>query len=99
MKMSLRLMTCSIQSDGLISSEKKFSNTHILMPQVLEQLQLAVGTLGQDGCAERLHDLLDGNGLVCELILCRTKGVVRGAFACGCGKCSPDKTKCSLGDC
>jgi len=44
----------------------------ILMPQVLQQLQFTVGTLGQDRCAERLHDLLDSNGLVCELILCRT---------------------------
>jgi hypothetical protein len=40
---------------------------------VLQELQLAVGTLGQDRCAERLHDLLDSNGLVCELILCRTE--------------------------
>jgi hypothetical protein len=46
------------------------------MPQVLQELQFAVGTLGQDRCAERLHDLLDGNGLVCELILCRTKGLL-----------------------
>jgi hypothetical protein len=71
MKMSLRLMTCGpSQMDCL--SEKKFSNTHILVPQVLQELQLAVGTLGQDRCAERLHDLLDSNGLVCELILGRT---------------------------
>ena len=72
--MSLRLMTCATPSDEW-SSEKKFSSTHILMSQVLQELQLAVGTLGQDRCAERLHDLLDSDGLVCELILCRTKGL------------------------
>jgi hypothetical protein len=45
------------------------------MSQVLQELQLAVGALGQDRCAERLHDLLDSNSLVCELVLCRTKGL------------------------
>ena len=78
-------------------SEKKFSNTDILMSQVLQELQLAVGTLGQNRCAERLHDLLDSNGLACELVLCRTAGFVRGGVACGCDKCcSPDKTERSL---
>lgn len=40
----------------------------VLVSQVLEQLQLTVGPLGQDGCAEWLHDLLDGNILVGELV-------------------------------
>ena len=71
MKMSLRLMTCGT-SQMHWSSEKKFSNTHILMPQMLQELQLAVGAFGKDRCAERLHDLLDSNSLVCELVLCRT---------------------------
>jgi len=53
--------------------QKKFSKTHILMSQVLQELQFAVGTLGQDRCAERLHDLLDSDGLVCELVLCRAE--------------------------
>lgn len=35
---------------------------------MLEQFELAVGSLGKDGCAERLHDLLDGDILVGELI-------------------------------
>lgn len=47
------------------------------MSQVLQKLQFAVSALGQHGCAERLHDLLDSNSLVCELILCRTDCVVR----------------------
>lgn len=69
--MSLRLMTCET-SQMHWPSGKKFSNTHILMPQMLQKLQLAVGALGQDRCAERLHDLLDSDSLVGELILGRT---------------------------
>ncbi len=42
------------------------------MLKVLEQLQFPVGALGQDGCAEGLHDLLDRDRLPSELILCRT---------------------------
>lgn len=61
------------------SSGKKFSDTHILMPQMLQKLQLAVGALGKDRCAERLHDLLDSDSLVCELVLCRT-GDLLGLF-------------------
>lgn len=38
------------------------------MSQVFQQLELSVGSLGQDWGAERLHDLLDGDILVCELI-------------------------------
>ena len=38
------------------------------MPEVLEKLELTVGSLGQDGRAEGLHDLFDGNILVGELI-------------------------------
>lgn len=40
----------------------------VLVSQVLEQLQFTVGPLGQDGGAERLHDLFDGNILAGELI-------------------------------
>lgn len=42
------------------------------MPQVLEQLQFAVGALRQDRSAERLHDLLDRHRLAGELVLGRT---------------------------
>lgn len=96
--MSLRLMTCTTPSDGLAEREK-FCNTHILVSQVLQELQLTVGALGQNRCAERLHDLLDSNGLVCELVLCRTAGFVRSGRGCGCDKCSPDKTECTLRRC
>ena len=46
--------------------------SYVLVPQVLEQLQLAVGALRKNGGAEGLHDLLDGHGLARELILGRT---------------------------
>lgn len=39
------------------------------MPQVLQQLQLSISPLAQDGSREGLHDLLDGNGGTAELIL------------------------------
>lgn len=38
------------------------------MFQVLEKLQLPIGPLGQDRCAEGLHNLLHGNTLICELV-------------------------------
>lgn len=38
------------------------------MSEVLEQLELAIGSLGQDRSAEGLHNLLDGDILVGELI-------------------------------
>lgn len=46
--------------------------TYVLMAQMLEQLELAVCALGEDGRAEGLHDLLDRNGRSGELILGRT---------------------------
>lgn len=51
--------------------------THILMPDVLEKLQLAVRPLAQDGRAKGLHDLLDGHRRARELVFGRaykTKG-------------------------
>ncbi len=46
----------------------RITATNILMPQVLQQLQLSVGSLGEDWSAKWLHDLLDGDILVGELI-------------------------------
>ena len=43
----------------------------ILVPEVLEQFQLTVGPLGQDGGAEGLHDLLDRDARTGQLVLCR----------------------------
>jgi hypothetical protein len=46
--------------------------TNILVLEMLQQLQFSVCPLCQDRSAERLHDLLDGNILVGELIPCGT---------------------------
>jgi hypothetical protein len=45
--------------------------TDILVFEMFEKLQLAVGALRQDWSTERLHDLLNRNILPCELIFCR----------------------------
>lgn len=46
------------------------------MSQVLQQLEFSVCAFGQDGCAERLHDLFHGNGLAGQLIPRRACPVV-----------------------
>ena len=69
MKMSLRLMTCELLGD---SPDAIVRTPHILMSQVLEQLQLSVCPLGEHRGAERFHNLFDGHGLAGELVLGRT---------------------------
>lgn len=44
------------------------------MSEMLEQLQLSVGTLGQDRGAEGLHDLLDRDRLAGQLVSRRAIG-------------------------
>lgn len=39
--------------------------THVLMLQVLQELQFSIRSLGEDRGAEGLHDLLHGNALSC----------------------------------
>lgn len=46
------------------------------MSQVLEQLEFSICSLGQDWSAEWLHNLLDRNSLVGELVLGGTTGLV-----------------------
>lgn len=53
-------------------SEEKVKRTDILVLNVFEEFELTVGAFGEDGRAEGFHDLLDGDGCTCELILCRT---------------------------
>ena len=72
MKMSLKLMTCYLFSETAQICPKRGAASYILMAQMLEKLQLAVCALGQNGCAEGLHDLLDCDGRRGELILCGT---------------------------
>lgn len=55
-------------------------NTHILVPQVLQELQFSVCALRQDRSAKGLHDLFDGDGLAGELVLCRAAGISMPCF-------------------
>jgi hypothetical protein len=40
------------------------------MLDMLEELELAIGAFGEDRRAERLHDLLDGDGCTSKLVFC-----------------------------
>ena len=75
MKISLRLMTCCLFSEVSIWP-RKGGKAYVLVAQVLEQLQLTVCALGQDGRAEGLHNLLDCDRRSSELILGRAVPVV-----------------------
>jgi hypothetical protein len=69
MKMSLKLMICPASEFALQTC--CFWYAHILVPEMLEELQLAVCALRQDRSAEWLHNLLDSHGLAGELVLRR----------------------------
>lgn len=65
--MSLKLIIwCLVRARSTCTAEY---DPYVLVSQVFEQLQLAVGALRQDRSAERLHDLLDRYGLAGELVL------------------------------
>jgi hypothetical protein len=49
--------------------------------EVLQQLDLSQGTLGQDLLAEDIGDLLDRDALSCGVIMCRTDVRKRAASA------------------
>lgn len=49
--------------------------THVLVSEMLEQLQLTVGTFREDRSAEGLHDLLDSDRLAGQLVSRRAIGV------------------------
>ena len=74
MKMSLKLMTCGCSADRRIAS--LLSIAHILMFEVLQQLQLSVCSLRQHRRAEGFHDLLHRNRLSGELVLRRAVRIV-----------------------
>jgi len=59
------------------------------MLKVLEQLELTVCTFGEHRCTERLHDLLDGDILVGELI--PSRAVVRNRSVFGCRDSCKDR--------
>jgi len=48
--------------------------THVLVSEMLEQLQLSVGTLRENRCAEWLHDLFDCHRLASQLVARRAIG-------------------------
>jgi len=50
------------------------------MSEMLEKLQFTVSSLREDWRAKGLHNLLDRNGLVCELVL-RRANEAKGAHA------------------
>lgn len=68
MKMSLREMICRIRKYQSPRETGGRVGAYVLMTEVLKQLQFAIGTFGQNRCTKRLHDLLDGNILVGELV-------------------------------
>lgn len=53
-------------------SEIEFA-PYILMAQMLQKLELAIGSFRENWSAERLHDLFDCHSLTSKLIFCRTK--------------------------
>lgn len=46
--------------------------TYVLMLDVFQQLEFAIGAFAEDGCAKGFHDLLYRHGGLCELVLCGT---------------------------
>lgn len=65
--MSLKLMICS--GHQYFSKDNRGDNgPHIFMLQVLQKLQFAICSLGQDRRTEWLHNLLHCDRLSCQLI-------------------------------
>lgn len=46
---------------------------YILVAQMLQKLELAIGSFREDWGAERLHDLFDCYSLTGQLVFCRTE--------------------------
>lgn len=53
-------------------SEIEF-DPYVLVAQMLQKLELAIGSFRENWGAERLHDLFDCHGLTGQLIFCRTE--------------------------
>jgi hypothetical protein len=69
MKMSLKLI---IYHTVRIERCARNFVAHVFVSQMFEEFQFSVCSLGEDGGAEGLHNLLDRHSLVGELILRRT---------------------------
>ena len=77
MKMSLKLMTCGRRTDESAESSHTISQTvevgtNIFVTKVFQELQFSVCPFCEHGGAKWLHDFLDGDGLVCQLVASRT---------------------------
>jgi hypothetical protein len=72
MKTSLRLMIWRERELAGDIRQKRSKETDVFVLDVLEKFQFAISALREDRRAEGLHDLLDGNGGACKLILCGT---------------------------
>jgi hypothetical protein len=95
--MSLREMTCA-RGSAVCKSGAGYLATHVLMLQMLQQLQFPVCSLGQDRGAEGLHDLLDGHTLPGELVFGGAgprKSVCAASQEGIGGTVVPDKTECT----
>jgi hypothetical protein len=68
MKTSLRLMIwrARIREENVDGVKE----TDVFVLNVLEKFEFAISAFGEDRRAEGLHNLLDGNGCACELVLC-----------------------------
>ena len=75
-KMSLNEMTCHVLA--LVACRGPCclqGDSHILVSQVFQQLQLAVCSFGENGSAEGLHYLFHRDRLGSKLILCRARTI------------------------
>ena len=73
---------------------------YVLMPKMLEQLELPISALGEDRSTEGFHDLLDRHSLTGKLVLCRAiHGMsMEGPRSMSSSGGPPDKTKGSHAD-
>lgn len=67
--MSLSEMTCARYQSCFCACCAH--DPYILVPEMLQQLELSVRSLRKDGGGERFHDLLDRHGLPGKLVLRR----------------------------
>lgn len=73
-------MTCKWLASSWFSHLWVFcygDSTYILVLEMLQQLQLSVGSLGQNRCAERLHDLFDCDIGTSEVVFGRATQTAR----------------------
>jgi len=76
-KTSLKLIICRGKCERIIRGGiRRLSGTHVLVLDVFQELQFAVGPLRQHGRTEGFHDLLHCDCDACELILCGAVGPI-----------------------